>query len=297
MKGFKWRTKEQKEEIIKDYISSKVTGKELSKKYGITPEGINKLLRRSGVPLNYTHSEISRKYTLNENYFNKVDTEDKAYFLGLLYADGCTLSNRKIVKITLIEPDIEILEKFNSCIHSNRPLAVYQPKNKNSYKNYTLNISSSKIYNDVIKLGCHPQKTFTLKFPTPEQVPSHLTHHFVRGYFDGDGSIYKDNRNHCLEELFRLCIVSTLDFCIELTRIVNEKLLIDTRLEIRHKERNHCIRQLRIYGNIRIKKFLDWIYKDATIFLKRKHDKYLELNDAVAKKSERLSKKEKMSQV
>lgn len=271
---------EQRDKIVNEYISEKLKQKDLVARYNTNSGVISYILKVRNTPSNFSRRELQLKYTVNDNYFDTIDTEDKAYFLGLLYADGSVIPNKNVVKISLIEPDIDILKKFSLCINSNRPLAPYQPKKGNCYKNYTLNISSVKIYNDVIKQGCHPQKTFTLKFPTEEQVPSHLIQHFVRGYFDGDGCITtKGHSERYKNKQYKVCIVSTLDFCIELSKLTNGQLRVNNSLEIRHKERNNCTRQFIVSGNKQVKTFLDWLYKDATIYLKRKYDRYQEVLD------------------
>lgn len=90
---------------------------------------------------------MAKKYTFNKNYFEKIDSEDKAYFLGLLYADGCNSTsatqNHASIVLNLQEGDKEILEKFMKYINSNKPL-LYRPKQENHNPQYRFVINSKK---------------------------------------------------------------------------------------------------------------------------------------------------------
>src|SRR5688572_26837187 len=126
----------------------------------------------------------NRKYNLNEQFFEKINTEEQAYWLGFLYADGCILE-RKIgqsalhVKLAETEPLIKLAQSLKT----NRPIATYVSQNGyNIGKLYhTLTIVSDKIVQDLRQYGCVPRKSLTLKFPN--NLPEFLVSHFIRGYF------------------------------------------------------------------------------------------------------------------
>jgi intein/homing endonuclease len=210
-------------------------------------------------------SELKRKYTINENYFDVIDSEDKAYFLGLLYADGYNDINRNTINLSLKEQDKEILEKLSICIESNKPLQYVKIKNQNHQNQYRLVVCSKYLSQKLIELGCVSNKTFKITFPTEEQVPKELQRHFLRGYFDGDGWIGEKS----------LCIVGTQDFCNSLDYITKD-LNINSYIRSRHPERNHNIKMFEISGRNQCKKFFHYIYDNATIYLKRKFDKWSE---------------------
>lgn len=126
---------------------------------------------------------MKKKYYYNEDFFNEINTESKAYFLGLLYADGYINDKLKYVELTLHKDDCEIINQFIVELKSNRkPVFI---KNK---KYCRIIINSEKMVNDLIVLGCTNNKTHTLKFPN--NISDKLMHHMIRGYFDGDGSIW-----------------------------------------------------------------------------------------------------------
>ena len=142
---------------------------------------------------------IHPKYKIDENYFKKINREDKAYFFGLLLTDG-TIDGQKKSKrivISLDKKDSHILETFNRYLKTQKPVSYTKRKaRKYKYYNYpareycTLNISNVKMHKDIIKLGLKPNKTKTVKFPSNKIIPHRLMRHFIRGVFDGDGSVF-----------------------------------------------------------------------------------------------------------
>ena len=141
------------------------------------------------------------KYPIDETYFEKIDTKSKAYFLGFLYTDGTVSNsdeNTKRVQLSLNTKDKIILKKFRNDLQTNKPIydLVRKPRKYGNIsvpegRTSTLNISNVKIRNDLIKLGLTPNKTFSMKFPGHRKVSKKFMPHFIRGIFDGDGTIAK----------------------------------------------------------------------------------------------------------
>lgn len=218
-------------------------------------------------------SENSRKYKINEDFFDKIDTEEKAYILGFLYADGNNQVNKTTVSISLKETDKEILEKITKIIQPLKPLQ-YRDRTKklkgdfkNSKNQYRLIINNKKISKKLSELGCGKAKSNTIIFPT--FINELLIHHFIRGYFDGDGCVTNSGSN------VHISILSTVEFLKSLQIILNKVLGFKiNKLYKRHKNRDGNVESLTICGNKQISLFRSWLYKDATIFLKTKHDKF-----------------------
>jgi hypothetical protein len=209
---------------------------------------------------------FKRKNNFNQDYFKVIDTEDKAYFLGLLYADGNVYVKRNRVQITLANEDSYILDKLSQVTESTAKL--YNDKGK-----YSKLILESKILcEDVIKLGCFPNKSLTLQFPTKEQLPSHLLYHFVRGYFDGDGHVSIDKK--LTNPYYHINITSSKEF-IEVLKTVLEEAEIHTGNSYkRYKDKEVSAHTVYIKNKC-AKKFFDYLYEDATIYLHRKHNVFL----------------------
>jgi intein/homing endonuclease len=226
---------------------------------------------------------MNKKYEIEENIFNEINNEEKAYFLGFLYADGYVNDKNKVVSLQLAEEDKEILNKLNKIIKSNRPLqfidmGYMREKGMKAQDCYRLSINCSKIYKRIIELGCVPRKSLILKFPTSEQVPNQLIRHFIRGYFDGDGCIvvYFPSRRNGRTVQGDIKILSTKEFIEELGRITNKNLGITYNITKRIKDNSNCF-NYQLSGNFQIIKFLEWIYKDCNIKMDRKFNKFLEL--------------------
>lgn len=274
--GKKWLTDQQKIEIVEKYRTGKYTCSSLGRLYNRDNSSIGDLLRRRGVIVENNQSKLKRKYFCNDNYFDLIDSEEKAYFLGLLYADGCIYNNKLIIGLT--EQDKHILDEFKEKIEYDGPLSYVKQKIFKGSKTYVgkpmyrLVITSNSISNSLIKLGCVPAKSLILRFPTDEQVPRRLIKHFIRGYFDGDGSIImsltKDGYNK-----YSVDIASAKQFCQELQQLLTS--ILDINIGIGDASNKNGITQIVRIRGYNIFKFLDWIYEDATIFLKRKYNKYL----------------------
>ena len=260
----------EKSQLFEMYETGNYSGNQLTNYFPVSQVAINNLLRRNGYDAK-SASELKRKYPIQEDFFDKIDTQEKAYILGLLYADGWNQTERNVVGIGLKESDKEILDKITSLIQPTKPLGYYK-KNKlkrgfeNSQNEYRLVIANKRISERLVELGCGKAKTHNLTFPTEEQVPSCLIRHFVRGYFDGDGSVSGDKQK-------QFNLVGTINFLLPLQQILIEELgFSKTKLDQRYKERDNEIRSLRYCGINQCITFRDWLYKDATIYLERKYD-------------------------
>ena len=257
---------EEKTELFEMFKTGKYSGNQLTNYFPISQVAINALLRRNGYDAK-SASELKRKYPIVEDFFDDINTEEKAYILGLLYADGYNDTNRNSVSLGLKETDREILDKITVLIQPTKPLQYINTQNngfKNSQNQYRLVMESRKISQRLIELGCGKAKTHNLVFPTGTQVPKYLQRHFIRGYFDGDGSVSGDKQK-------QLSFAGTIDFLLHLQQILIEELgFSKTKLDQRHKEREDEIRSLRYCGINQCITFRDWLYKDATICMERK---------------------------
>lgn len=120
-------------------------------------------------------------YIIN-NYFEFIDSEDKAYWLGFIYADGCVTKDHKQLIINLAPKDYNHLEKFKQCIQGKYQIRF---KDNNRYVSYC--VSCKQFIEYLINDGCIPHKSLILQFPNTNILPIEYRRHFIRGYFDGDG--------------------------------------------------------------------------------------------------------------
>ena len=210
----------------------------------------------------------TRKYPLNEHYFDNIDCEEKAYFLGMLYADGSNSLKKTEVSLRLQEDDYEILFKLNNLLQPTKPIHLIIKKG-NRKKQYRLGINSKKVSYRLNELGVVPNKTFKVTYPT--WLNENLENHFIRGYFDGDGCV---TFNKCNEHL-QISFTGTENMILNIQKILIDKAELNmVKIFTRYPERNNNIRMLFYSGNGNSKKFYDFIYDNATIFMERKKNKF-----------------------
>jgi hypothetical protein len=259
------------DEIISLYKDGKLL-KDIASHLGYSGPFIKKILKKNKIELRITYSQ--RKYELNNDYFDNIDTEEKAYFLGFLFADGNVHSKNNSISISLHKKDEKILKLFSSFIYKNEHCLYVRSNNQ-----LALAFSSKNIKEKLIALGCVPNKSLVLKFPDLLK-DNDIIRHFIRGYFDGDGSLSKENRKNRKSETYKFNIVSTKDFCKEVAKIITD----NTGAHISFKKApvsksNDVTIIISVGGNRQTANVMDWLYKDATIYLERKYNKYLQLKE------------------
>lgn len=127
------------------------------------------------------------KYHVNVNKFSKIDSEESAYWLGFLYADGCLSENSRIGVMLQIR-DKNHLEKLKNFLEWDNQVKVRQ---NGQYTRCELVFRCKPMFQNLLELGCHPRKSKDLLFPNRVQVPDNFLIPFIRGYCDGDGSLGK----------------------------------------------------------------------------------------------------------
>jgi hypothetical protein len=165
---------------------------QISKEVGINRLTITKFVKESG----YEVSNPARKHRYNDDYFEVINTEDKAYWLGFIYADGCIndRGKNKNLEIGLKKSDRGHLVKFVNAIGGVSDLISDKrvKLNGEEFESSRVVVCCTKMCNDLINHGATPRKSLTLAFP--QSLPLNLTRHFIRGYIDGDGCIDFPNR-------------------------------------------------------------------------------------------------------
>lgn len=215
-----------------------------------------------------------QKYDINDYYFDNIRDPEVIYTIGFLYADGCNYDCTDI-SLCLEERDGYILKRINTNIKNEYPVKYVDLSNKHdfgyNYENqYRLSIYNKRIAKVLNILGVTPKKSLTLTFP--RWLHPSMYNHFLRGVYDGDGSIYRYIREKSTPQ-FNLTITSTETFCKSMVDICASYLRILGHI-YDASCRNGVTKVFTLCGPIPTKKFLDWLYKDATIFLDRKYNRY-----------------------
>lgn len=239
------------EEMIKRYKEGKSTT-EIAAMANVTARYVSLILKENNVEKR-AFGHWKRLYTLNEDYF-KTWSSNMAYILGFFAADGVVSKNTPTISFAQIEK--EILEQIKKEINTQQPLV------QNSKTGvYLLTINSKVMKIDLMKLhGINPSKSLNIKFP---YVPEEYLSHFVRGYFDGDGCIYK-NKN------FVNIVGGSREFTEELYLIFEEQKFNPILKDFGQHYRIY------ISGYENIKRFSTWIYTDNRLKLQRKYDRFQE---------------------
>jgi len=271
-------TKQHLIDITKKYLDGAKT-KDLAAEYGITDTTICSYFRRHNV----ARMPIG-KYRFNHRFFENIDTEEKAYFLGFIYADGCVFDNT--CKVNLSIKDINVLEKFRTAIAGDMPIhtrqAVCNLSNDGVSREYCMiEMTNDMLRSDLARHGVIPRKSEILTFPTT--VPDELIRHFLRGYVDGDGSFGKYRfmdgppKYRKMTDKYTFSLLSTPEFIEEARRIFKIVSGASGSVSQRKKESPSRVRALSYSGGRCVKLLLHYMYDDCNVYLDRKYQNYLSI--------------------
>lgn len=251
-------SKSQENEIIDLYKHGNSSSK-ISDKFNVSRDTIVRFLKTKNINI-----VGAKKYVSDTNFFEKIDSEEKAYWLGFLYADGYVRvrDNSYELKLKLSQRDVEHIEKFKKAIKSTNIIKLVDEKYKYSkkvkiIKSAYICIYDKKIVTDLINWGCIPKKSLKIKFP--ELLDKSLTRHFIRGYFDGDGCAFYKGR------------VKIVYFCGGskqfLKRIMSEFGFLSNPIFSKKRKNVFRVTMNRFED---INKIRNYFYKNSNIFLDRK---------------------------
>ena len=254
------------EELKKDYLAGDSLTK-LQAKHGIERHALARNLRAAGV----TIVQNNQKHSYNLNLFSNIDNELSAYWLGFLYADGSLGMKRPQIEVTLKSSDAKHIEKLRDLLCITLPIVHRSVRlGDKIYQAVRIGFSSAVIHAQLIRLGCTPKKSLTLAFPSEEQVPRNMHNHFIRGYFDGDGSVgayayeSRGTQIHYSLEGTQNMLQGTQSVFLE-----NITDYTPTSISKRSNQRSFVLQK---GGNASVRCVYNYLYKDATVFLERKKD-------------------------
>lgn len=200
-----------------------------------------------------------KTYQIDDSYFENIDNQHKAYILGFIYADG-SISKSNTLSFGLHKKDVEILEFIKKELKSEHPIKI----NKN-YAHFR--ITCKKLGEDLKKLNIIQNKTYnTINLP----YTGIYFKHFLRGFFDGDGSIYTSSKkinDYCINFSNNYYVLEELKFFLKC------ELNINSHLRLRRKN-NYNSAMLEFKGSLQIQNFYNFLYEDSIFFLKRKHNRF-----------------------
>lgn len=249
--------------ITNEYNSGK-TLKEVAGIYNLTYTGLNSFLKKKGIDLSKSERYKKHKYfSLNNKIFEEIDTEEKAYWLGFILADGYINKTYDKLEIALQEKDLNHLEKFKKFINTSVDI-----KYKEKEKSYRITICSKDICRDLKKHGIENAKSLTCRLNSKLLNNEKLKYHYIRGFWDGDGSIY-----------FTKAYKATVSFVGNKFIINDIKENIDLFKDsaISHKKNTNAY-IIKISHKKSIE-FVKRIYQENNIYLERKYNKVIAVCD------------------
>jgi hypothetical protein len=241
----------------------------LARSYNVADGVIKRVLREHNVKLR-SRSQVNQRYPCDHTFFDVIDTEEKAYWLGFLYADGC-ITRDKVLTVTLVESDHLLLRRLSAVLCMGVDRTRSYARSGNSQSIGQLNVTSRPLFRSLTSHGCVPRKTKILTFPTNDHVPTYLTHHFVRGYFDGDGSISPHSRSKSYKGV-TTTIVSTMAFCNALQSWLTEHSIYSRIYTFKHTQAAVALHINRVAST---PLFYHLLYDNAHIWLPRKRERFI----------------------
>lgn len=258
--------------------------RKLAKEIRLSEESLVKILKEKGI---YRTKQESARGGKSDAiiYDNALDilTPEALYWIGFIYADGHLAKDRPRIVLGLATIDKDHLQKFADFFGSG--IKVFESdkpgKERLGYLasgSWRVQFSSTKIYNRLIQLGIEPRKTYN------NVIVNELLRNsrdFWRGVIDGDGCIYinKQTINGIKYERPVLTLAGnecTINCFLEYVRSLG----IEVNATIRKSKRSAILCETYISANKLIMNTLNTLkilYKDSTIYLDRKYEKYLEV--------------------
>lgn len=261
----------QVKEIKQLYFKEKQTLKQIADKYNLGINTIKRVLVKNfGEEYKQESKRNYNNLNIDSTFFDCIDNENKAYLLGYFFADGNMYFDVSYkLRFCLAYQDIDILYKFKEILHLDSKVRVYTRKDrKNSQSECNLEWSSKEHYLALKSLGITSHKTEDAK-SILEFINKAYIHHFIRGFFDGDGCI-TIKRIGTKEVSF----VGTYDVISKLRDFLCLNLDVYP-IKISKRTKKHTVYQISWASKEDVSKIFDYMYKDATIFLKRKYEKFI----------------------
>lgn len=256
-------TQEQLNEIYTLYFEKNYSLRDLVEIFGGSQSVYDRIFKENGWP-KHDKTYKARKYSIDEHCFDEIDTPDKAYALGLLYADGCNHYEDGKISIELQARDADVLKDLNILFGSNKPLLFTSAENSKNRKQdtYRLDINSRYLSNRINDLGMIPRKSLTLDFPN--WMDNELIPFMLKGYIDGDGWIQK----------YVIGFMSTDKFCYATQKYLLEEHGIESHILDMKRHYNEHTKELYINGRKNLIPFTEMMFAQPTMGIPRKIQSY-----------------------
>lgn len=254
-------TLEEKSRIIKLYTSG-LTAKE------ILPLFTDKVKTENTIMSVVKNAGVGRprgtQSDADIDYFSTIDSEEKAYFLGLLLTDGNVHRVKRnteqyAIQIMLQYNDVDILERFKQELHSSNKVRRYI---KDKRDECIFSVCSTKMAKDLAQWGVCPNKTFVAELCY--KIPKELFRHYIRGIFDGDGTVFMSHGH------LRFGFYGTHKLVSQTQEWLGSEIGISQNKVFDKESVSFVIYQKKQD----VQNFYNLMYQDATVYLSRKKEKF-----------------------
>jgi len=292
--------------LYEEYVKRMRSLEDIAKESSCTRQYILRLMKKYGIERrtqSKARIEALKKgkfrgfgyYEINENFFSEWSPE-MAWVLGLLFTDGFIGPSR----ISIWSMDLELLEKMKKTLNSSNPIGIATQSYDKSKHIYTFAFYREKMMEDLNRLGLHRKKSLDMKFPN---VPQEYMRHFIRGCWDGDGSVYITNGKidanyfsgsldfikRLIEELYDVGIFKKwqpLRYQVEKNGKRIYKKVLEEKLEkyehgkyplTIHEEKRSKAYYIKLSSKENVEKLFHYLYEgvDESLYLSRKYNVFV----------------------
>lgn len=244
-----------REELINLYAQTKSVYK-MAEHFGVSNQTVTRAMDFHGIKRS---NNGNRKHHFNDRYFDVIDSQDKAYWLGFIMADGCVYKgtgDTYRLQINLKADDAPHLNKFQQAIGSDYKVSI---KEVGGSKVAQLKVNSTVMCLDLIKHGVTERKSLVCQLPS---IDESLMSHYIRGYFDGDGCI-SFTVNDRMRKSFSIVGGE------KMLKAINKYLQISLR-----QVEGKSVHEIYTHDSKKITDIFEYLYKDAYVYLTRKKRSY-----------------------
>ncbi|MBO7692530.1 MAG: hypothetical protein J6W16_07200 [Methanobrevibacter sp.] len=231
-----------------------------------------------------------RAYSVDDDYFENIDSQKKAYWLGWIITDGYVktkantcrgLVKENSISLKLQAKDRCVLEDFKKDLNTDISIKSIKRRKAFEYTNKITNktvcikggeqaefrFSSAKMVQDLAKYGIHQNKTYDVVFP--EALDSKYYPGFIAGVISGDGCI-NIKLNHGKTYLLRCMIAGTLDLIDNIKNILVKEIGVNPDKKITKNKDSKCLYTLELNQTETISLYY-WLQKNGISLMERKN--------------------------
>lgn len=261
-------------ELRRLYLGEKMSLEDIARLYGVSRVAVwkycqsERLARRSRSEARLEAQKIGKVsqqyFAINEDFFSTWSPE-MAYVLGLIITDGCIADTGTI---SLDMNDNDVLEKVKQAMGSQHKISP----SKHQKGLFCFHFGRERLVKDLSNLGVLPRKSLNVKFPA---IPDTYLRDFIRGVFDGDGSVYYEKRSK--DYPLRTSFVSSSEDFINKLEYSLQRLGLPARAIYTQSTKNGVQYKIR-YSHDDSGKLFNIMYYDVlhNIYMERKYTKFIE---------------------